>query len=357
MADADGLMMEMDSMRKPVVILSQTPVGRALGTLLVRFHDVDVSFLSQPPADIHQEEARLWQESRPVVILEAGSSHSYGPKIPGLELVPANVMFLDILDAIGAATYLTKAEFRHILVSLWRVRDQVSQHVHEIQRELLAPLPRHPDSPVKNHYSAEPPSSLHQHLDELRNLLSRLGLSAESEIVNLVLAELATADDLEHVDVHGLLRQLENLGDLLRKPEQQLSMGSPDSPPRGLRALLIADDDGYPLESRCFLRQLGYSLEVCLSFDDAREMLLADPRPVFICDMQFGDDPGAGRKLMALAKQQDACKLVIALSGSWLLPHDVPEADQICAGPLAKTETGARRIHELICSSVGEGGG
>ena len=53
-------------------------------------------------------------------------------------------------------------------------------------------------------------------------------------------------------------------------------------------------------------------------------------------------------ELMALARRQKGCRLVVAVSGGPLRRADAPEADEVCGGVDAKTADGARRLHQII---------
>jgi CheY-like chemotaxis protein len=119
--------------------------------------------------------------------------------------------------------------------------------------------------------------------------------------------------------------------------------------PVGYETILVADDDGYPLESISLLEHLGYHVEVVTGFTDAEATIAADPMAVLLCDQTFGSDPMAGRQLMALARREGSWKLIVALSGSNIDLSEVPEADGVCSGARAKLADGARRLHEMIC--------
>lgn len=122
----------------------------------------------------------------------------------------------------------------------------------------------------------------------------------------------------------------------------------PDAPPEGYGTILAADDDGHdPYWVHC-LTGLGYGVHVVTTQEDAYEKLAADPADVFVCDLQWGRTPQAGRTLMRFVRDTKACSLIIAMSAAPLQPGDVPEADACLGGADVKTATGADQLHRRI---------
>lgn len=118
--------------------------------------------------------------------------------------------------------------------------------------------------------------------------------------------------------------------------------------PEAYRHILVADDDGYPAECVSYLEACGYRVEVVTDTGEAAQIITADPADVLLCDMTWGLDPGAGQRLMELAAAESAFKLIVAMSGAPVTPGEAPHAGAICAGPVAKTEVGARQLHDLV---------
>jgi len=177
------------------------------------------------------------------------------------------------------------------------------------------------------------------------------GLGSVADSLAAMSVMLPAAQGAPQTTVRALLGQLDTLYRTLEPVPALSSVASavfPEHPPAGYETILLADDEQVPPEFMAVLEKRGYYVAVIDSYRETESTLDADPHAVFVCDQTFGEDSSAGRRLMSLASQQPACRLIVALSGSRLEASEVPEAHAVCAGPNARTEQGAHNLHEVI---------
>jgi hypothetical protein len=262
-----------------------------------------------------------------------------------------------ILSALASARAFGADELRAEIRVLCGVVAEIRRRVHEVQRAAARRLARRVGDAAPRPQQCESTDQLAAALASLRSYLGDYGLA--DQVPTLATIEDCRQDLASETQVLSLLREL---GLVVARLE-----GSPGDTgnreirtlagaPTGYRSVLVADDDGYPEQSAVYLERLGYGVTVCTLCEEAEEIIAADPPDVLLCDMQWGDDPGAGRRLMRLARGQADIKLIVALSGSALAREEAPEADDICAGPTAKTVDGAQRLHEAMWRHAEESG-
>jgi hypothetical protein len=267
-------------------------------------------------------------------------------EVPGVTYLCAPFSASQLCGAIENTRSITAEELAHVVVAHCGIREEIRKAIHDLTHRLYLAM--------------ECDGVAGADADSLANLASEIGqLSTQlnryfSEQISAYLAELdqyaAGLETLDKNRIERLLSLIDQIDSRL-KPEtspKDQTTAWPAISPEGYETLFIADDNGFSEAGIQYLEACGYSIVVERSVEAAQATLSADPGSVFLCDQTFGDDSSAGRNLMALARREK-WKLIIALSGASLDPAEVPEADAICAGPLAKLDTGARRIHQIIC--------
>lgn len=265
--------------------------------------------------------------------------------VPGTEYIQLPVSAIQICEALDRAVVLTEEQLRSVVAVHCGVREEVDSIIHRVSNVLTRSLPQNQIG------TGSEVGLLHDECTHLRDCLRTYRLEQPAILMESALNWLKTDDPLTEVTIKAALGQLDAVQKTfwpaphVRQPTIEL-LGLA---PAGFETILVADDDGYPLEAVAYLEERQYSVEVIRSFEEVVLTLAADPPTVFVCDQTFGDDSGAGHRLMALARQNPICRFIVALSGSALRAEEVPEADAICAGPTAKTEVGAQALHREIC--------
>lgn len=264
--------------------------------------------------------------------------------VPGSEYLQLPVSAAQLEAAGRRIRDLSVGELRNVVLAHCGLREKIRSRIHSIANRINQPQDCKTGSPREH-------SLLANEVIGFREDLARYELDSAvrlaDKLVNIVQAKKQMID----LDRRRLLEVLDQIDVSFASAEARGVSSSSYCNSRaliGYDTMLIADDDGYPDLGLDYFIELGYSVTLVTSYDEAASTLSADPGAVFLCDQTFGDDSSAGRKLMALARREQ-WKLIIALSGASLEPAEVPEADAICAGPLAKLDTGARRIHQIIC--------
>ena len=217
---------------------------------------------------------------------------------------------------------------------------QILQHVHDISNAVN----KDPQSKA---------SDLHFMVFQLQKSLRLHERFEQALLLDDLAVELENLERWKRLKpaLLGALKQIEDNIAAATMPEvdSEAEVGSlPANPPDGYGTVLVADDDGYPAECVERLRSLGYRVSVCDQEDEVRSEIEWNCSAVFLCDLTWGSDPMAGRRLMALAGEEKSCRVIIALSGSRLSASEVPEAHELCVGTTAKTENGALEVHKLI---------
>ena len=211
---------------------------------------------------------------------------------------------------------------------------------------------------------------LRQRLHDIANRISK-GINAD-DLRESIMSLKQTIDEAKG---NNLARQLDNLAALISdnysknellcglatlqvaidndfgigkiSPDQDLAETIPDHPPDGFGTIVVADDDGYPLECQLFWKRLGYFIEIFDDFTDTMELLDDDPPAVLVCDMNWPGHSNAGCRLQEVARR-GGCRFIVALSGGSISKSEAPDADETCSGAMAKTEIGVEQMHALI---------
>lgn len=280
---------------------------------------------------------------------EMGQKYSlFKPGVPGSFYLSLPVTGNKLFSALTNASSLTKTDYQEVVLQHCGVKEDARILIHQIAGlfyRLEAALQRIPRQAI----SESDLLGLKEPIQSLKEQFLKYNLSESAKLTNQILDNLSCVQSAKTIrECLSLLDEIDSGFKNYDEPEEP-ETNLPSSAPSGFENVLIIDDDGLPLETATFFEKHGYVINILTSTDEAAATLFADPPDVLICDQTLGDDPDAGHKLMNLARTSPTCRLVIALSGSALEPEQVPEADAVCSGPLAKTEVGARRIHQIIC--------
>jgi hypothetical protein len=267
-----------------------------------------------------------------------------GKVVPGSEYIQLPVRAVELEEASQRIHNISTAELASVVLAHCGLHETIRTKIHSvanrISRAAVGPL-----------YTPPEYSLLTNEVMGLRDDLVRYELEAAVRLAERVVKIVQAGNQLTLLDQRMLLELLDQIDASFvsgRTDDASSSSHFHSRALMGYDTVLIADDEGYPDIGLDYFKGLGYSVTLVTSYDEASVILSSDPGAVFLCDQTFGNDSSAGRRLMALARREQ-WKLIIALSGARLDAAEVPEADAICAGPLAKLDTGARRVHEIIC--------
>lgn len=256
----------------------------------------------------------------------------------------------DLIAALMEARALTRFELQDVVLRHCVIGEDAFDQIHNLSRLLNAGM-RQIGNPGGG-LTQEQARLLHESLTQLRDNFLRCHLVTQAKEVTLMIQSIAPLKALNEEGVNHLQKMLTVIEASLKPQPRDAGVSTasdlPPFAPKNYETILVVDDDGCLPACVGYLATRGYGVSVETDYEEAWLTLSADPSAVLLCDQTFGSDAGAGRRLMAHAR---TCgwPLIIALSGGSLDRDEVPEAHAICAGPLAKTEEGAGRVHEIIC--------
>lgn len=275
--------------------------------------------------------------------------------VPGSRFIPAPFTPEEWQQALrDIPPPLTDAELQQMVRSHCGVQEEALRFTHSINNRLAAGLRRPGNS--AGGLTARAVKALVAEVLDFGAFLRRYGLADEATQILTVSGMLSSSSTLAEQDVQALLERMDAVERTFRPPDAHDGAdraATPDGAPEGYETIYVVDDEGYPQICRAYLEARGYGVLVETRYDNAWLTLSADPAAVLLCDQTLQNDPTAGRRLMTRAREL-GWRLIIALSGSVLNARDAPEADAICGGALAKTEDGARRVHQVICKWASE---
>ena len=256
----------------------------------------------------------------------------------------------DLIAALMEAKTLTRFEMQDVVLRHCGIGEDAFDQIHNLSRLLNAGM-RQIGNPAGG-LTQDQARLLHEVLTQLRDNLLRCELVIQAKEVTLMIQSVIPFKALNEEGVSHLQKRLTVIEASLKPQSRDAGVSAasdlPPLAPKNYETILVVDDDGCLPACVAYLAARGYGVSVQTDYEEAWLTLSADPSAVLLCDQTFGSDGAAGRRLMAHAR---TCgwRLIIALSGGSLDRGEVPEAHSICAGPLAKTEEGARRVHEIIC--------
>lgn len=231
-------------------------------------------------------------------------------------------------------------ELQEAMAAFFHAQDLVRARLHDVANDLRI---------------GRAVAELHTDLLRLRDDLRLFGWTEEADLAKRM-ADLSGSVSVSQEEILATFRGM--LAELQARLFPTRTEGSseesadlpPDKPPLGFGTILAADDNDFVPGWTSFLRDLGYGVDIVTSLENARETLLVNPGDVFVCDLQWGNDPLAGTELMQLAyRSKRKCKLVVAISAAPLDVSDVQgSADRALGGIDAKSAKGAQQLHRII---------
>jgi CheY-like chemotaxis protein len=271
-----------------------------------------------------------------------------GEGVAGAEYVRLPAKADTFRMAVGRASALSEEQLREVVLAHCGLRDELRKLIHSISNSLHRGMPGGAWDATDAQAIM---SALRRETSRIRELSLRFDLASAADIAARML-EMSSPDAIAHDgrdDLDSLLDKLD-AEVMAATPVRGRAPGTPEAKaPVGFDTILVADDDGYAVESAAFLEERGYSVTVTSTYEEAALIISSDPCAVLLCDLTFGADATAGRRLMWRARESGGWRLVIGMSGSRIRQSEVPEADLVCAHPRAKLAEGARQIHEMIC--------
>lgn len=271
-----------------------------------------------------------------------------GEGVAGVEYVRLPAKADSLRLAVRRASALSEEQLKEVVLAHCGLRDELRKMIHSISNSLQRGTPEG----VWDATDAKAVmSTLRRETSGIRELSLRFNLVSAADISARML-ELFSPNATAHggqEDLVSLLDELDAEVMASATVRGQARRTSEAKAPVRYDTILVADDDGYAAESAAFFEERGYAVTVTSSYEEAALIISSDPCAVLLCDLTFGADATAGRRLMRWARESGGWRLVIGMSGSRIRQSEVPEADLVCAHPRAKLSEGAQQIHEMIC--------